>query len=162
MPAIINLTHLHTQAISEGITDVAEYVGKRPTWRQSETYASLTRFKQESGYKYSYSCMLDEIGKLIEVKYGTKDSIRPDFYNEYTKHCVDIKNYTITTPEGRSKLVSNVISQYNERKSILPPDVKYEVVIDVRGQSWEQSHLDDITRRIKEQSNDKITVSYFK
>ena len=47
---------------------------------------------------------------LTEAAYGELNSVRPDFYNERTGHCVDIKNYTITTVSGRNNLVNNVNS----------------------------------------------------
>ena len=101
-------------------------------------------------------------GQLTEVSWGTSGSIRPDFYNQLTGHCVDIKNYTITTSSGRNSLVNNVVNQYNQRISILPDNTNYEVVIDVRGQEWTQDMLDDIVTRITQRTNGEVTVSFMK
>lgn len=57
-------------------------------------------------------------------------------------------------------MVNNVISQYNQRISMFPADTNYEVVIDVRGQSWSQAMLDDVTNRIRQLSNGEIIVSF--
>lgn len=122
-----SLTNL--QAVSEGITDVAVYTGTRPTWRQSEIYASIARFQISMGYKYNESYIAVADG-LEVVDWGTKGSVRPDFYNKLSGHCVDVKNYTITTSSGRSSLINNVVEQYNNRVSIFPEGTRFEVVID--------------------------------
>lgn len=101
-------------------------------------------------------------GKLTKVDWGTSGSIRPDFYNQMTGHCVDIKNYTIITSAGRNSLVNNVVNQYNHRATILPSGTNYEVVIDVRGQDWTQDMLDDIVNRIAQRTSGKVIVSFMK
>lgn len=150
------------QAFNEGITDVVTYTGPRPTWRQSEIYASTTLYTSDCGYLYNQSYKLDANGKFVRAQYGELGSIRPDFYNELTEHCVDIKNYTVTTTSGRNNLVNNVVNQYDNRINILPASTKYEVVVDVRGQSWSQDMLDDILSRITQRTNGKVAVSFVK
>ena len=154
-------TMTNVQAVSQGITDITTYTGARPTWIQSEIYAASTRFNLSLGYKYNQSFKMID-GQLTEVSWGTSGSIRPDFYNQLTGHCVDIKNYTITTSSGRNSLVNNVVNQYNQRISILPDNTNYEVVIDVRGQEWTQDMLDDIVTRITQRTNGEVTVSFMK
>ncbi len=152
------------QAVNLGITDIVpanNYVGARPTWRQSELFLSYTRFTSELGYKYNKAYAFEN-DDLFEVKYGTADSIRPDFYNETTKHFVEVKNYTITTANGRNSLVYNVVNQYNNRLNKLPSGTTYEVFIDVRGQAWTQAMLDDIYNRINQQTNGEIIVNFIK
>lgn len=51
---------------------------------------------------------------------------------------------------------------YDNRINILPASTKYEVVVDVRGQSWSQDMLDDILSRITQRTNGKVAVSFVK
>ena len=149
-------------AISDGITDTTSYAGGRPTWRQSETYAGATRFNVDDGYLYNPSYKLDPDGNFTKVNWGDPGSVRPDYYNPQTGHCVDIKNYTVTTTSGKNNLINNVVTQYNTRVNIFPSGTTFEVVIDVRGQSWTQEILDEIVERITSRTNGQMTVSFFK
>ena len=96
----------------------------RPTWRQSELDAA-TEFP---GYADQKSFIN---GK--EVSYGTKGSVRPDYYKE--GFSVDIKNYNIENASGRSNLARNIEKQYYQRIENLPNGTKQSVMIDIRGQS---------------------------
>lgn len=154
-----NITNI--QAVNQGITDITVYTGARPTWRQSETYAAAVLYNASQGYAYNKSFVLKD-NVLQPAQWGDLGSIRPDFYNKITGHCVDVKNYTITTSSGRNNLVNNVIEQYNHRVGILPENTKYEVLIDVRGQAWTQDMLNEVSVRIAQRSDGKIIVSFLK
>ncbi|MBR6506073.1 MAG: DNRLRE domain-containing protein [Clostridia bacterium] len=152
------------QAVNLGITDIVpanNYVGARPTWRQSELFLSYSRFTYELGYTCNKAYEFRD-GNLFETTYGAANSIRPDFYNKTTKHFVEVKNYTITTANGRNSLVYNVVNQYNDRLNKLPSGTTYEVFIDVRGQAWTQAMLDNIYDRITQQTNGEIIVNFIK
>lgn len=97
-------------------------------------------------------------GTIQEVPYGTKGSVRPDYYK--AGHSVDIKNYDITTPSGRSSLKSNITKQYKQRLEALPPGIKQTVVIDVRGQSITDSILDSLYKDIMKSTNSGIEIRF--
>ena len=112
----------------------------RPTWRQSELDAA-TDFPDYDAQK---SFINGE-----EVPYGTKGSVRPDYYKD--GFSVDIKNYNVESASGRSNLARNIEKQYYQRIENLPDGTKQSVMIDVRGQSVSDEALgalyDDIMRR---------------
>ncbi|QPA30751.1 hypothetical protein [Thermaerobacillus caldiproteolyticus] len=87
----------------------------------------------------------------VEVQHGTKHSSRPDFYIK--GHSIEVKNYKLTTPSGRSNLVRNVSKQINKRINDLPSGTKQTVIIDVRGQSISRDVLRDVRNRINERTN---------
>jgi hypothetical protein len=102
----------------------------RPTWRQSELDA-VADFPE---YKAQKSFMN---GK--EVPYGTKGSVRPDYYK--SGFSVDIKNYNVESASSRSNLARNIETQYFQRIENLPDGTKQAVLIDVRGQNISISAL---------------------
>ena len=112
----------------------------RPTWRQSELDAT-TDFPDYDAQK---SFINGE-----EVPYGTKGSVRPDYYKD--GFSVDIKNYNVESASGRSNLARNIEKQYYQRIENLPDGTKQSVMIDVRGQNVSDETLgalyDDIMRR---------------
>ncbi|MGW6083495.1 ribonuclease YeeF family protein [Bacillus subtilis] len=122
---------------------------KRPSWRQSEVDVG----KDYPGYK-------DQVAfkERIEVKHGTKDSSRPDFYN--TGHSIEVKNYKLTTSSGRSNLVRIVSNQFNKRIKDLPEGTKQTVIIDVRGQTVSRDILRDVKRKIDERTDNKAEVIF--
>ena len=81
----------------------------RPTWRQSE----LDVGKDYEGYDAQKSFINGE-----EVPYGTKGSVRPEFYKN--GHSVEVKNYNVETSSGRNSLINNVSSQIKKRLTNLP------------------------------------------
>lgn len=81
----------------------------RPTWRQSELDAA-TDFPDYDAQK---SFINGE-----EVPYGTKGSVRPDYYKD--GFSVDIKNYNVESASGRSNLARNIEKQYYQRIENLP------------------------------------------
>ena len=99
-------------------------------------------YPTSSGYEYNKSYKIVG-GKLTTVPHGTAGSQRPDFYNPLTNHIVEVKNYTITTSTGRNSLANNIAMQYNSRRTMFP-DANIEFIVDVSGQSYTQSMLDDI------------------
>ena len=114
----------------------------RPTWRQSELDA-VADFPE---YKAQKSFMN---GK--EVPYGTKGSVRPDYYK--SGFSVDIKNYNVASASGRSNLARNIEAQYNQRIENLPDGTQQAVLIDARGQNVSIPELivlyNDIVQRTK-------------
>ena len=94
-----------------------------------------------------------------EVPYGTKGSVRPDYYKEGSS--VDIKNYNVETATGRSNLANNISKQYYQRITHLPQGTKQSVLIDVRGQNVSNVELEILYNSIMEKTNNGITV-YFK
>lgn len=51
-----------------------------------------------------------------EVPYGTKGSVRPDYYKVGSS--VDLKNYNVETALGRSNLANNISKQYYQSSII--------------------------------------------
>ena len=113
----------------------------RPTWRQSE----LDVGKDYEGYDAQKSFINRE-----EVPYGTKGSVRPEFYKN--GHSVEVKNYNVETSSGRNSLINNVSSQIKKRLTNLPEGTEQTVVIDVRGQDYNLEILRDIKNKIIEKS----------
>ena len=113
----------------------------RPTWRQSE----LDVGKDYEGYDAQKSFINGE-----EVPYGTKGSVRPEFYKN--GHSVEVKNYNVETSSGRNSLINNVSSQIKKRLTNLPEGTEQTVVIDVRCQEYNLEILRDIKNKIIEKS----------
>ena len=113
----------------------------RPTWRQSE----LDVGKDYEGYDAQKSFINGE-----EVPYGTKGSVRPEFYKN--GHSVEVKNYNVETSSGRNSLINNVSSQIKKRLTNLPEGTEQTVVIDLRGQDYNLEILRDIKNKIIEKS----------
>ena len=124
--------------------------GSRPTWRQSEIDA-----------KTNYPDYSEQISFLDgrEVSYGTKGSVRPDYYK--TGSSVDIKNYNVETVSGRNNLANNIAKQYYQRNAHLPQRTKQSVMIDVRGQNVSNAELEALYNSVIEKTNKGVTV-YFK
>ena len=84
-----------------------------------------------------------------EVPYGTKGSVRPDYYKD--GYSVDIKNYNVESASGRSNLARNIEKQYYQRIENLPEGTKQSVMIDIRDQNVTDADLsalyDDIMKR---------------
>ena len=86
-----------------------------------------------------------------EVPYGTKDSVRPEYYKHGTS--VEVKNYNLQTSQGRNNLVRNVTKQAKKRGSELPKDTRQLVKIDVRGQNIPRETLSQVRNRIVKNSD---------
>jgi hypothetical protein len=83
--------------------------------------------------------------------------VRPDFVSEELNMSVDVKNYDLTSPQGRYRLVKDVVGQTASRELNLPPGMRQGVLIDARGQDVKQKLLDNMTKRIVSKSGGRIT-----
>ncbi|MED4906382.1 pre-toxin TG domain-containing protein [Parageobacillus thermoglucosidasius] len=131
-----------------------EVVGKgtgnaRPSWRQSEI---------DIGKEYPEYSTQKSFKNGKEVPYGTKGSSRPDYYKK--GFSIEVKNYKITTPEGRSRLVNNISTQFEKRLSDLPRGTKQTVIIDIRGQNVSEEILDDLYDKIMKKTNGKVNIRF--
>ncbi|WP_420841908.1 RHS repeat domain-containing protein [Fimbriiglobus ruber] len=122
----------------------ARVSGERPSWRQSEI--DVGKQLEGQGFEGQKSFLN---GK--EVPYGTKGSSRPEYYKPGTS--VEVKNYEVTSAEGRNNLVKNVTDQAKERLGNLPSGTAQKVVLDVRGQKVSREVLDTLVEDIVKQSN---------
>jgi hypothetical protein len=131
-----------------------EVIGKgtgnaRPSWRQSEI---------DIGKEYPEYSAQKSFKNGKEVPYGTKGSSRPDYYKE--GFSIEVKNYKIITPEGRSRLVNNISTQFEKRLSDLPRGTKQTVIIDIRGQNVSEEILDDLYDKIMKKTNGKVNIRF--
>jgi hypothetical protein len=90
------------------------------------------------------------------VPYGTRGSVRPDYASELMELSVDVKNYAVETPQGRWRLVNDIVGQTSNRAANLPPGMRQGVVIDIRGQSVSDLLLQRMIDRIVKKSNGLI------
>jgi filamentous hemagglutinin len=68
-----------------------------------------------------------------EVPYGTPGSTRPDFVLRNGTAAYEVKNYDIAN--NSYGLIRDVSRQAVERAQHLPPGMRQEIIIDVRGQT---------------------------
>lgn len=136
--------------------DAASGTGKaeRPSWRQSEIDAA----KDFSDYKPQVSYMKIADGTPEQVSYGTKGSTRPDYYK--SGYSVDIKNYDVTTSNGRRNLIRNIEKQYYQRLKNQPNPTKQTIIIDIRGQSISSEMLDFLYTNITKRTGDNIELIF--
>ncbi|UZQ52262.1 hypothetical protein [Clostridium kluyveri] len=127
----------------------AENIPNRPSWRQSELDV------QSDFPDYDPQKSFIDGG---EVPYGTKGSSRPDFYTDGSS--IEVKNYKITTPEGRSRLINNISNQVNKRITDLPDGTSQTIIIDARGQDVSNEILRNIRDSIIEKSNTNVTIQF--
>ncbi|MSS35719.1 hypothetical protein [Clostridium porci] len=121
----------------------------RPTWRQSELDAA----KDFPDYDAQKSFINGE-----EVPYGTKGSVRPDYYKD--GFSVDIKNYNVESASGRSNLARNIEKQYYQRIENLPDGTKQSVMIDVRGQNVSDAALNALYDDIMQRTNNCVEILF--
>ena len=69
---------------------------------------------------------------------------------------MDVKNYDVTTPQGRWRLVKDVVGQTSDRAANLPQGMRQGVVIDVRGQQVSDTLMERMLDRIVKKSNGTI------
>ena len=121
----------------------------RPSWQnaQDDTAADLREFgfKEQKSYR----------GKA-EVPYGTPDSVRPDMANESLKLSVEVKNYNVTTAQGRYRLVQDIVEQAKTRAGELPEGMRQGVTIDIRGQNVSDKLVERMVNRIVRRSDGLI------
>ena len=123
---------------------------ERPTWRQTE----LDGATDYPDYLSQQSFLHGEV-----VPYGTKGSVRPDFYRIGSS--IDYKNYNISTPSKRNNLVRNIKNQYFRREIELPSNTQQTFVMDIRGQNISDDILNQLYDNIIEQTSPQIII-YFK
>ena len=121
----------------------------RPTWRQSELDAA-TDFPDYDAQKSFIN------GEA--VPYGTKGSVRPDYYKD--GFSVDIKNYNVESASGRSNLARNIEKQYYQRIENMPDGTKQSVMIDVRGQNVSDEALDALYDDIMRRTNNGVEILF--
>ncbi len=121
----------------------------RPTWRQSELDAAT----ELPDYDAQKSFINGE-----EVPYGTKGSVRPDYYKD--GFSVDIKNYNVESASGRSNLARNIEKQYYQRIENLPNGTNQSVIIDVRGQNVSDAILNSLYDGIMQRTNNGVEVLF--
>ena len=121
----------------------------RPTWRQSELDAAA----DFPDYDAQKSFINGE-----EVPYGTKGSVRPDYYK--AGFSVDIKNYNVENASGRSNLVRNIEKQHSQRTGNLPDGTKQAVMIDVRGQNVSISALIALYNDIIQKTHNGVEILF--
>ena len=118
--------------------------GQRPSRRQSELDDAkdlAPDFEPQVAFKDGQ-----------EVSSSTRESKRPDGVSkDRLGKSFETKNYDINT--NADGLVRNVIRQVLERAQHLPPRMQQNIRIDVRGQKVSEEQLNDVARRIVEQSN---------
>jgi len=111
---------------------------KRPSWRQSEIDAAKKHPNHSTQKSFKG-------GK--EVPYGTKGSTRPDLHEN--GHSIEVKNYKIDNPQGKSRLKKELTRQYNDRVKELPPNTKQTAIIDTRGQNISLKELKNLKNDIQ-------------
>ena len=115
---------------------------KRPTPRESEIHVGKT-LPPNAHAQVSYLN-----GK--EVPYGTKGSVRPDWYIYGQRVSVEVKNYNIKN--NASNLVNNIVTQAKYRAKHLPKGTTQTIVIDVRGQNVDVAKRNHIKKEISSKS----------
>ncbi len=119
--------------------------GKRPTSKESEKYV-----EQQSGTSSRPQISFKD---GVEVQYGTPGSVRPDTC--LGNVCaIEVKNYDIN--KYTSNLVRNVVKQAKQRDIHLPPGMEQQAWIDVRGQKYTESQLNEIASKIERRTGGLI------
>jgi filamentous hemagglutinin len=124
-------------------------VPTRPSWQaaQANPGADLARFGFEPERSY--------LGGR-QVEYGTPGSVRPDYSSTGVRLSVDVKNYDVTTPQGRHRLVKDIVGQTGARTANLPEGMRQGVIIDMRGQTISDKLLNAMINRIVVKSGGAI------
>lgn len=141
--AEVGISKTPSKSVSSSTTN------NRPSWRQSELDAN----SQFSDYQSQQSFKNGET-----ANYGDKGSVRPDLYKE--GHSIDVKNYDVTTSQGRDNLARNIEQQYYQRLEHLPTGTRQSVLIDVRGQDVSPSTLQDLADSISKKTNNGIEIIF--
>ena len=122
---------------------------KRPSWRQSE----IDIGKEHPDYQAQKSFLN---GK--EVPYGTKGSVRPDFYKK--GHSIEVKNYNLKSVAGQKSMVKKIKDQFMQRAKHLPAGTKQKVIIDIRGQNIPYSTRWRLYKQIRKQTHHQMAVRF--
>ena len=97
-----------------------------------------------------------------EVPYGTPGSTRPDFVSRNGTASYEVKNYDIAN--NTYGLIRDVSQQALTRAQHLPPGMRQEIIIDIRGQNVSAAQRDFIRSGIVQQSNgviDRNSIQFF-
>lgn len=92
------------------------------------------------------------------MPYGAKGSSRPDFFKDSSS--IEVKNYKITTSEGRSRLMNNISNQVNKIITDLPNETSQTIIINARGQNVSNDALRSIRDKILEKSNVNVNIQF--
>ncbi|HFI0817476.1 TPA: RHS repeat-associated core domain-containing protein, partial [Streptococcus suis] len=121
----------------------------RPSWRQSEIDVG----KQFSDYSNQKSYLNGQ-----EVPYGTKGSVRPEYYNN--NHSVEVKNYNLENKNGKYNLVNNVTKQVEQRVQHLPSGSRQTIFVDIRGQNISDDTLNYVFNNINNKTSVDVQVIF--
>lgn len=124
---------------------------ERPSWRQSEKDVGNANPQYEAQKSFKDS---------QEVPYGTKGSIRPDYYKPGST--IEVKNYDVSTLSGRNRLVDNISEQVVQRYENLPQGTGQKAVIDVRGQNITNDVLRDISNSIVNRTGGNVEIEFLR
>ena len=119
----------------------------RPTWRQSE---------KDFGRRFPDYFPQVSFKDRMEVKWGTKNSVRPDYYKP--GESVEVKNYNVTTASGLRSLKNNILTHAEERRAHLPENTKQTVVLDVRGQGLSYEGLLRVYSELRRDTEEYIGI----
>ena len=127
----------------------AEKPKARPTWKQSEIDVG----KQFPDYSNQKSYLNGQ-----EVPYGTKGSVRPEYYNN--NHSVEVKNYNLENKNGKYNLVNNVTKQVEQRVQNLPSGSRQTIFVDIRGQKVSDDTLNYVFDTINNKTSVDVEVIF--
>jgi RHS repeat-associated protein len=143
--------------VNRSLKPVAKLIDNIPraTWQDSESFVGKLLGK---GYKAQQAFIKRELQSS-----RTATSAIPDFYNELTKHAVEIKNYDLTNRGGISNLINEVSGQINYRYYNLPQGTSQSVYIDITGQVVDNTLRKEISDRInkKLEKGVEVTIEFF-
>jgi hypothetical protein len=115
----------------------------RPSWRQSELDVGD---RLGPGYEEQRSFLG---GQAVDG--NPAGSVRPDWYG--FNEAVEVKNYDLQTPSGRSNLVHTLGEQIQARNVHLPEGTVQRVVVDIRGQELSIADRQALAQRIADNSD---------
>ena len=134
----------------ENLQMFAEKPKARPTWKQSEIDVG----KQFPDYSNQKSYLNGQ-----EVPYGTKGSVRPEYYNN-NNHSVEVKNYNLENKNGKYNLVNNVTKQVEQRVQHLPSGSRQTIFVDIRGQKVSDDTLNYVFDTINNKTSVDVEVIF--
>lgn len=123
--------------------------GDRPSWPQSEADAGNDL---GPGHDRQQSYLDGE-----PVRYGTRGSVRPDWVAVDGSASHEVKNFDVA--RNSNGLINKVSRQAIQRARHLPPGMRQNVIIDVRGQNVTPAQERAIVRGILTKSNGALTRS---
>lgn len=145
--ALVDGEDMSSQQRYDYVTEES-YAEKRRTPHESEEEL-IAPYVTSMGYKAQYSTILDDEGNVIEVPWGTKGSRRPDGFNTETYNVVEVKNYDVSTCQGKNRLANNIRKQTNASLKQYG-DVEIVNVIDLKGQNVTIEDMEKLTDKLEE------------